>query len=438
MPLLGALSKALRVQLTPPGAELALLGSYPTRAGVTVSEEGALRVAACWIATTLIADEVATLSARIVLRDDVRREPRRPPELRPLWDRPNPDQTLVEWRASTVLSLLLWGAAYIVPTWDRATGALVQLATLHPGRCSLRRLDDGGFEVRYRPAGAGELALRAQRGRRPEVVMVRLFDLPGVLEPVSPVQQAAELLGLSQAYERIAARLAGRGLAPAAVLTFDDPIPPEVAREYGQRLTALHGGPENAGRVAVLGGKGARLERLTMSPADAELVAQSRRVFDVLLALWRVPPTVAGIVDRPSTWGTGMAELARGLERFTLRPIARRLEAAIEDGILRWVDEGLQYRLRFDALLSASPKERAEVEQIRLLSGMTSVDRVLALEDEPPLSEDEDVLLPLNVQTRRERERAARLRQAEVYARLLAAGIGEARAAQLAGIEDGR
>ncbi|GIW15679.1 MAG: hypothetical protein KatS3mg063_1532 [Tepidiforma sp.] len=69
---------------------------------------------------------------------------------------------------------------------------------------------------------------------------------------------------------------------------------------------------------------------------------------------------------------------------------------------------------------------------------MTSVDRVLALEDEPPLGEDEDVLLPLNVQTRRERERAARLRQAEVYARLLAAGIGEARAAQLAGIEDGR
>ncbi|GIW15678.1 MAG: hypothetical protein KatS3mg063_1531 [Tepidiforma sp.] len=48
-----------------------------------------------------------------------------------------------------------------------------------------------------------------------------------------------------------------------------------------------------------------------------------------------------------------MAELARGLERFTLRPIARRLEAAIEDGVLRWVDEGLQYRLRFDALPSA-------------------------------------------------------------------------------------
>lgn len=435
MAVLGAVAKALRLQLSAPNGELPLFGSYPTRAGVAVSEEGALRVAACWIATTLIADEVATLSARIVLRDDVRRTPRRPPELRPLWDRPNPDQTLFEWRAATVLSLLLWGAAYIAPAWDPASGALVQLATLHPGRCELRRRPDGGFDVRYRQPGAGgEIVLEAPQGRRPDIVMVRLFDLPGQLEPVSPVQQAAELLGLSQAYERIAARLAGRGLAPTALLTFDEPVAPDVAREYGQRLSALHGGPDNAGRVVVLGGRGARLERLTMSPADAELVAQSRRVFDVLLALWRVPPTVAGIVDRPSTWGTGMAELARGLERFTLRPIARRLEAAIEDGILRWVDEGLQYRLRFDALLSASPKERAEVEQIRLLSGMTSVERVLALEDEPPLGEDEDVLLPLNVQTRRERERAARLRQAEVFARLLAAGIDEERAAELAGI----
>lgn len=428
------LGKALRVRLMDERSQIGALASYPTRAGVAIDEEGALRVAAAWIATTLIADEIASLAARIVARDDVRRTPLRPPELQPLWGRPNTDQTQVEWRSATVLSLLLWGVSYVALIWDPDTGALVQMVTLHPASCDVRRRADGGIDVVHHGVD-GEVVLSVPPGRRPDVMVVRLYDIPGRLVPPSPVQLAAETLGLAVAYDRIAAHLAGRGLAPSAVLTVDEPIPPEVARELSERLQQLHGGPERAGRVAVIGGRGVRLERLTWAPADVQLVAQSERVFSVVMALWRVPPTVAGMVDKPSTWGTGVAEFSRGLERFTLRPVARRLEQAIEDYVLRWVDERLQYRLRFDALLSASPKERAEVEQIRLMAGMTSVERVLALEDEPPLGDDERVLLPLNVQTMAEREAAARLRSAEVYARLIQAGIEREEAAALAGID---
>jgi HK97 family phage portal protein len=427
------LARALRVRWLDPRGEIGVVG-YGTRSGVTIDEEGALRVAACWIATTLIADELASLASRIVARTDATRQPLRPPELRPLWDRPNAWQTTVEWRGSTVLSLLLWGVAYVALTWDDS-GALVAMQTLHPARCELRPREDGGIEVRYLRPDGGDMTLAAPAYRRPDVMVLRLYDTPGALQPISPVRMAAELLGLAVAYDRFAANLAGRGLAPTAVLTVEDAIPPEVAREYSERLTALHGGPDNAGKVAVIGGRGVRLERLTWSPADVQLVAQSERVFQVVMALWRVPPTAAGLVDKPSTWGTGVAEFSRGLERFTLRPIARRLEAAIEDHILAYVDPDLQYRLRFDSLLSASPQERAEVQRTRLMAGMTSVERVLAQEDEPPLSPDETVLLPLNVQTPREREEAQRLRRAEAMARLYQAGLPLELAAQLAGVE---
>jgi HK97 family phage portal protein len=430
----GLLSRARIVRLTDPRSDIGIGWAYPTRAGVIIDEEGALRVAACWIAVTLVADEIASLASRIVARTDVERRPLRPPELRPLWDRPNPLQTQVEWRASTILSLLLWGAAYVALTWGPG-GELLQLTTLHPARCQLRAREDGGFDVLYDAPDGSTVVLAAPRGRRPDVMLVRLFDLPGRLEPVSPVQQAAELLGLSLAYDRIAAHLAGRGLAPSAVLTVDEPIPPEVARELSERLQALHGGPERAGRVAVIGGRGVKLERLTWSPQDVQMVAQSERVFAMVLSLWRVPPTVVGMIDKPSTWGTGVAELARQLERFTLRPIARRLEAAVEDSILAHVDPDLQFRLRFDSLLSASPEERARVQQIRLMNGMTSIERILAQEDEPPLRPDETVMWPLNVQTAEERERAQQLRRAEVFARLIQAGLPQDMAAQLAGVE---
>lgn len=403
-----------------------------TRAGVSISEEGALRVSACWIATTLIADEIATLPGRIVSRTDTTRQTLRPPELAPLYSRPNPDQTIVEWRAATILSLLLWGAAYVALSWSGQ--ALTAMVTLHPARCRLERRRDGGTDVVYE-SDDGSIVLEAPPGRRPDVMVIRLFDMPGVLQPVSPVRMAAELLGLAAAYDRVAANLAGRGLAPTAVLTYeDDAADPQRAQDYATQLAALHGGPDRAGRIIAIGGKGVRLERLTWSPADVQLVAQSERLFGMVMALWRVPPTVAGIVDKPSTWGTGMAELARGLERFTLRPIARRFEAAVEDAILAHYDTDLQYRLRFDALLSASPVERAQVQQIRVLNGMTSIERVLAQEDEPPFAPGETVLTPLNVQSAAEREESSRLRAAQVYAALIKAGISPDEARRLAGV----
>src|SRR5690606_7688758 len=103
------------------------------------------------------------------------------------------------------------------------------------------------------------------------------------------------------------------------------------------------------------------LERLTMSMVDAEFVAQNELVFKMLLAFWRVPPTVAGMVDQPSTWGTGVAEFSRGLERFTLRPITNRRQSSTEKYITQHVDPLLQYRYKYDSLMSASPKERTEI-----------------------------------------------------------------------------
>ena len=402
-----------------------------TISGQKVEEASSLRVAAIWIAVSVLADEVGSLVMRIVKEGDQTREPQKPDTLRPLWsDEPNPDQTRFGIEATETMSMALWGASYTMLGWTRS-GALDVRWPLDPARVSLERLDGGG--VLLKSQGQGELTNR--QGERPQFAYCPLHTLPGQLQPVSPVRMAAELAGLALSYEETSARFMGRGLNPSVIMTGGAGTTKEQATEIGDRLSRAHGGSGKSGGVAVVTGSDLKLERLSMSMADAEFVEQNDYVFKTLLAMWRVPPTVAGMVDKPSTWGTGVAEFSRGLERFTLRPIVQRRQAVYQKYITRWVDPSLQVKYIFDSLLSAAPKDRAEIQKSRLMMGATSVERVLAQEDEPPFAEDETVFSQLALATDEDRRLQQLALQADAYASLIKAGVEPDAAAEETGFD---
>lgn len=405
--------------------------SMATMAGKPVDEAGSLRVAAIWIANTVLADEVGSLVLRIVKKNDKERQPLQPPELRALWsDDPNDDQVRAGIDATETLSLNLWGYSATMLGWTRA-GDLDVRWPVDPSNVTIERLDGGGLKLTS--SGQGELINR--RGQRPEFCYIPRYVLPGKLTPVSPVRMAAELAGLSLAYEEMAAKLTAEGFNPSAVLTFADAVPSNVAKRYSDELTRLHGGSGKRGGVAVVGGPGPKLEKWGMSMVDAQFIAQNDRVFQILMAMWRVPPTVAGMVEQLSTWGTGVAEFSRGLERFTLRPIVQLRQGAMQKYITRWVDPDLQVKYLFDSLLSASPKERTEIQRLSLQAGMTSIERVLAQNDEPPFAEDETVFSQLALATDEDRRLERLTRQADAYVALVGAGVDPGDAARETGFD---
>lgn len=265
-------------------------------------------------------------------------------------------------------------------------------------------------------------------------MMVDLYRLPGQIAPMSPVRYAAELLGLSAQYDATAAAFAKRGFNPSVVVTTDEPVAPAEAEELSTRLEKRHGGA-NAGKVAVLGGKNIKLERLMMSMVDAQFIAQKEDVFNLVMGFWRVPPTAAGMVDKPSTWGTGVAEFSRGLERFTTRPLVLRFQSAFEAFLTRWAVPSLQVRFTFDAMLSASPRDRSEIQRLALMSGMTSTERILAQNDEPPFDDSETVYSALSQATDEDRDLDRLKRRADAAAALIKAGVSPAEAFGMAGLE---
>lgn len=404
-------------------------GGPATMSGQKVSEEGALRVAACWIATSLIADEIAALKCKLIKRDDKTRTPQRPKSLQPLWgDNPNPDQTRIGVEATETLSMLLWGFSATMLGWTRA-GELDVRWPIDPSTAALERTERGGLCLKSPKRDP----LVNEPNERPQFEFTPWLTLPGQLMPVSPVRLAAERLGLAMGYEETAARLMGRGMNPSAVITLDEKVADDDARALSGRLEQLYGGAGKAGGYAVMGGKGLKLDRLTMSMADAEFIAQNKQVFELTMAMWRVPPTVAGMVDKPSTWGTGIAEFTRGLERFTLRPHVERREASKQKHITQWAAPDLQVKYPFDSMLSASPRERTEIQARRIQSGLTSVERVLAQEDEPPFDADETVFSPLAMATTEDRRLQSLSIRAETYGALIRAGVDPDAAAEETG-----
>ena len=405
------------------------IGGMGTKSGQKVDEPTSLRVAAVWIACTVLADEAASLKMKIIKRGDNTREPQRPPKLRALWGAPNPDQTRYSCDVAEVMSLALWGASYTMLNWTRAR-ELDARWTIDPSGVSLERLDDMGLKLK---CPKGELLNRP--GELPQFQFTPRYTLPGQLTPVSPVRMAAELAGLSLAYEETAARLMGRGMNPSAVVTADDVVKEEQAQQLSTRLERLYGSAAGAGKIAVLGGKGMKIERMAMSAVDAQMIEHEDRVFNALMAMWRVPPTVAGMVDKPSTWGTGVAEFSRGLERFTLRPLVELRQESNERWIASHVDPDLQVRYPFDSLLSASPRDRVEIQARRLQNGMTSTERILAQDDEPPFGDDETVYSPLAMAQEEDRRLARIAQQAETYSSLIKAGATPEAAAEVSGFD---
>ncbi len=228
-----------------------------------------------------------------------------------------------------------------------------------------------------------------------------------------------------------------RGLNPAAVLTFDEPLEEDQSKRYSRALSEYAVGGKRSGAVAVIGGKGANLRPYGMSLVDAQFVANSEQTFDLAMALWRVPPTVVGMVGKPSTWGTGIAEFSRGLERFTLRPPVELLQEGYERHIVAHARgaEELQVRIPFESLLSASPKERAEVQRNRLMMGATSLERILEQNDEPPFGDDETRFTQLSLATEEDRRLKRLELAANAAARLIQAGVQEAEAFRVSGLD---
>ena len=358
-----------------------------TAAGVRVSPSTAMTAAAVYAATSLYAETIASLPYRFLERDDANRVRLYPEEVRPLWERPNPYQTKVAFIETVVLSMLLWGNAYVYLRRDNGN-RVIELWPLDPDRITeIEKVEDDqkrlGLRFKVSEWEENEGWVENRPGLPPQMLHIPLFTMPGRIKGLSPIEQQAELVGISLSAQEHAARFLGDGVHMTGTLESPLALKPDEAKELYDNFSRIHAGPKKAGRVAVLTG-GATYKPLGIPPSELQFLEQMKYTDQRIHGgIYRVPPHLVGDVERSTSWGTGIEEQGTNWVMYGLLPIGRKIEESVEDTLLAGTN--VQMRFVFNGLLRGNLNDRKEFYRTLWSIGALNNDEIRGFEDMGPL-----------------------------------------------------
>jgi HK97 family phage portal protein len=367
----------------PPG----LLGGF-IEAGQPVNEYTALQLAAVYGSVSVIADACATLPIETFTSDLPGSRPLPPG---PLITRPYSLISRIDWIVQYVMSMALRGNffGHIVERDDMLYPT--QIRPVHPSYVTVRRIRTGP------DAGRPEYRFWGHFIPLDDVFHIRNLSVAGALVGLNPIEQLRVTLGLARAQDLYGGAYFENSAVPAGVIEIEGELDDLESRRLAVAWKDAHTGPK-ARSTAVLTG-GATFRPITITNDDSQFL-ESRQFSqgEISGMIFRVPPHMIGLVDKTTSWGTGIAEQEQGFVTNTLMGYLGRLEEALttvgpQDGRVNRFN--VKRRLRGNVL------QRYQAYALGLASGWLCQDDVRSSEDMPPLPDGlgQTFMVPINSQT---------------------------------------
>lgn len=353
-------------------------------AGVSVTPEVALQHSAVFACVRLIADGVAALPAKAYRhnQDGAARLEVDPQPV--ILSAPHRELTAFEWRRQILVSMLTCGNAFALITSRDRYGWPTQMTPLDPGRVTATSADGAqwSWKLNGRP-----VQLHSDGG---DLVHFPAFRVPGKPFGSSPIQIAAQAIGVGLAAERFAGNWFRDGAAPSSVLSVDATLDDAEARLLQAKWAAAHGSGSRF--PAVLSG-GAKWSPVTITPDESQFLETQQFSVAQIARLYGVPPHMIGDVERSTSWGTGIEQQHIGYLTHTLTPWLALLDGRMSTLIPR----GQYVRSTTTALLRSDAKTRFESYVQARMAGWLSVNEIRALEEMEPVGDGDGLLQPLNM-----------------------------------------
>lgn len=355
-----------------------------TTAGVPVSAEGSLGLSAVYRAVSIISGTIATLPLKSYRTEkDGTRE-----RVATFLDNPGgPDGlTQYEWTETVLVHLLLWGNAYLLHLYGGG-GQLVGLIPLHPSAVTVKKVSNKAEAERFFPF-TKYFTLKLTDGGQEDVSPFDLTHIPAMshdgLNGVSPVMVNRQAIGTGMAGDRAAARMFANGLMVSGLVTSEEDVDAEEAKEIKRGLDAKLTGADKVGSLAFVN----RTLKFTpwMMPAkDAQFIESRVHQVEEVARIFGVPPHLLGQTEKQTSWGTGVTEQNRGLSRYTLMPWTSRIEQRLS----RLLTRPTSCEYDYAGLLQGSPQEELEMLIAQVDARILTVNEARRIRNLPPLDEEE-------------------------------------------------
>jgi len=368
-------------------------GGIGTYAGLTVTQTTAMTCSAVYAAVALISETIATLPFDVYQRyGDGSRYPRTMPDAngRGGWVvKPNPEVDAVSFRQQGVTSLLQDGNAFIGINRLPGSREPVSLWVLNPTAVSItRNLQSNTLDYRV-SLSTGEQIMMHQGE---DILHIRGLFMPGDMRGLSPLELARQSIGRTLAAEKLGATIFANGAMPGTVLTSQQPLRTEMAKDMQERFDAAHKGSGNAWKTVVLG-SGVDVKSVQMSPEQVQMLETMRYGISDVARWFRVPPHLIGDVERSTSWGSGIAEQNTMFAIHTLGPWIVRFEQAFNELLFdTFADRAFYCKFNTKAFLRGNPTEQADYLMKKIQAQAATPNEWRSLDDENPLPDGGKVL----------------------------------------------
>lgn len=344
-----------------------------TAAGETVNETTSMGLTSVHRAVSLIAGTIASLPLHSYRTTSDGERVRVPSFL----DDPGAPSGLTryEWVETLVAHLLLHGNAYglVIPN---GAGAVAGLQLLHPNLVSVEVDSSRPGGRRFSVTVDGQVREFTEQ----EVVHFRGLSTDGIYG-YSPIQACRNAIGSGIAADKAAGRMYGNGMLLGGVVTIPPDYDEDQAAEFKNSLKAgLNGG--GVGDLAVVNAE-AKFTPWTMNASDAQFIESRGFQVEEVARLFGVPKVLLA-EDGASTWGSGIGELIRGFQKFTLAPLTTRIEQTLS----RLLSNSRFVEFDYAGLLQPDHSQVIQNMTAEIDAGLLTRDEGRRLLNRPPLPEE--------------------------------------------------
>lgn len=373
-----------------------LLGGQATsKAGVSVTETSALRVAVVYACCRVLTEDVGKLPLKLMREaPDGSKEISREHPLHGLISRqPNEWQTSMEWRMTMLLHALLAKGGYSYVNRSPSTGEVVELIPLMPSNVTPKQAKD--WTVAYEVRTDGQPILL----RRDQVHVLHGLSWNG-LSGLDIITQGSESIGLAIATEESQARLHSNGARPGGILSTSATLTKEQVTRIKEQFAAGYSGVQNAFKTLLLD-NGLEFKPWAMTGVDAQHLETRRHQVEEVCRFFRVFPSMVGYSDKATTYASAEAFFGAHVVH-SLMPWVTLWEQALDRDLLTPTErrQGFASKFIVQGLLRGDARSRAEFYESAITRGcwMTR-NEARRLEDMNPLPGLDEMLRPLNMQS---------------------------------------
>jgi len=351
-----------------------VVGNY---SNTVVNAKTAFSLIPVFSAVSLISDTISTLPVDAFQRIDGNRKPYRP---RPSWvDQPDIDQTRQAHYQQVLVSLLIWGNAY-VRIFRNSKGEVVNLVALDPQKMTVTRSAIGRKIFTYADEGN---TLSSE-----DVMHITDLLEPGAITGISRVERLREALGLGIALQDFAATFFGQGVTGSLVAEVPGNLTPDQAKQLSDSMSNRHGGWRKSGRVPVLTG-GATIKDISIQNDQSQFIESRRFFVEEIARLFNIPLSMMDVPGSSSYASVEQNQIS--FVTHCLRPFIEKLEWSYS----RLLPEQAFLKFNVDGLLRGDFNSRISAYATGLQSGFMSINDVRRIEDMTPVDGGDVYRVPL-------------------------------------------